>query len=620
MSQIDWQPLPEITTLVSPSIISFNDKLYAVVVASTGNVGFTVIESPFSGWKDWKIIDSTMPHGWAYINCKPVLKKANNRLFLFICGKDHNLYKTELIEGYWENFKQITFDSKIHGRISIATTLVFFGFTTHVVYSSLNETVEYRRFNQNWDQIGTEKIWNDTLEATVETDGLNEIIILLRRKNELLIKFKKSQVDENWITLETLSSHAFLDISNIVHFGGAYHFAYTQKYVRDDVSKSCGYFLAHTRIQPGLPYDAYIRIINKYTPQDGAFPQAKLKVYRNKLVILYKDHMGSIHCAYWDSADPETPWIGNKIISSGQTKDRPEMTPHNSTENYKLTEYRGNNFGNDLISVVVGYTNQKVYYINLSRALSDILIKEVGLTVDWCTNRDPPAEASKCSQFSNLPSIIETPVYSEIGYGIMALPYWLISQIVKRKMANLGTPSRIQDVWIYTINTRSHYGPGINIKVNSNWIDDWLHELCHLIASEIGLADDPDPLGDNVMNDRISEIAMQEAYNIFNEGTNDALINNPNNSDLCSFGTNADGTRCLGFTMLPNMFYMASSRQHSWMATLHDYVRNGSNLRNIMSLDAAAGVNILKIKYEWIKTNIFKGIEYIENNELLTKL
>lgn len=346
------------------------------------------------------------PAFYADANTPPILARDGDTLYLFVRGRDDNLYEThKASSGDWSNWQPLTADGRLRGRLSVTFTRAKGVFNSHVIYTSANNTVEYRRFAADWTQTGPIEQWTNALEGVIATDGKNEVWAAIMTTNRRLLIEKKNRP---WFTpwnpvtskLADGEQGEFLDISNLVFFDGAYHAAYTVKYLCDDVTNTYCYALAHTRIRAGLPDDGYVRWIEDYTPQGNNHPQAALIVYRNKLVMAYKDSQEWVRYTRWDNADPTTPWspVPGDIVGLGLTDQRPALATFDTglpsgNVSRGMIRASANEFGNDLLAAVNGSGSDRLWFVNFSRVILKQYMNQIGIEANYVLDDPPPTAA-----------------------------------------------------------------------------------------------------------------------------------------------------------------------------------------------------------------------------------
>jgi len=536
-----------------------------------------------------------------------VLVRVLNVLYVFCRGMDNNLYKTQrTAHNDWMPWQQLTSDGSVRGRISVAFTETAGVQHAHVIYAASNSKVQYRRFDPDWSPAGPPEHWPGALEGVIASDGSYEILAVIRTSSgQMLTQRKTRPWGGAWQSVATLPSNC-LDISNVVFFGGAFHVAFVMKTLRDDISGTYVYFLAHTRYRAGMYHDGYFRVLLEYQPQNNVHPQATLAVYRNKLVAAFTDEQSYIRYAYWDTADPETPWIGMEVVASGKSKNRPALSWLNAWAILKPDLKKKANFGNDLLAAIRSMNDGSLWTINFSRAFFAHRIKQIGLAVDWCTKYSGPREMKFCPQYSNAPQITEIPAFSEVGFGTITFPNWLMSVMFKPIMQYEGDPSGYYYTWIHTQRKGAYLGPDINMDYAASYLV-WHHELGHRFATSVALwkegAEGDNP---NLMSDLFPDSTINGATDLFGKWTNTART--------CKGGS--DGVRCRGFTG-ESQNWDVNDRQHSLIYPLYLYMCDSDQLRQLAYDDLREGIDLLKRKYAWVRKYIFRGVEFKKDNEPL---
>jgi hypothetical protein len=483
--------------------------------------------------------------------------------------------------------------------------------------------VEYRRFDSAWTQVGPTERWTNAVEATIATDGVSEVWAAVRTDGpRLLIQKKQKPWSWPWQPVTSRLADglegAYFDISNLVFFGGAYHIASSLKYLCDDVSGSHCHVLQHARFRAGLPDDGFVRTLTSYTPTGDDHPKSELIVYRNKLVLAYKDHVGWVRYARWDNAAPVSPWIGTDIVAGGSTSHRPALGVFNRRPFLTANDYGVANFGNDLFAAVNGFgSNDRLWFINLSRT---IFLQDIEAQFRFYDSNSDSADPVCRSQSDALaPTLIGDiakdgrPFFTELGYNLWVLPDWL-SNHVFQDGAHLGfkagNPSGRFNLSgaaaRYPVIIKETGGIFICSGLWVNQADDYRRiweELGHTTASALGFNDNDTELPDstNVALTGIPLSDLLDGFDIFGEHVNAG--------QTCEAGT-APGNRCRGFTGVGGN-YDVGTRQHSFMYVIFFYYfADGGQLREWMWDDLDHGVTLLQEKYEWGREHIFNGVEF----------
>jgi hypothetical protein len=608
--QTSWDQLSGCESGSAPAISAHEDGwLYIVAVSPAGQVEFTRIKKLKDDWSNWEIVNSIPQSGrlLAAWDSSPVLCRArNHRLYLLCRGADNNLYMTNRLgENDWAQWKSLTNDGSVRGRISVTVTES--PWHAHLLFSGPNHTVHYRRFDSNWSLDGAPYQWPNMREGEVASDGDDELFVALRDMGDNLLlrrlRFPWSAALQPVVTPHGTELGRFcFSLSNIVYFGGDFHVLYATRALLDDISSSYAYSLAHTRIRANQYDDSFLRVVYDYQPSGGRTPQATLANYRNKLVTAISDENAMIRYAWLDTSDPKTLWIGCDVVSLGRTQDRPALGAIDFRTYLRGDgEYLESNFGNDLFAAVRGVTANSLWYINFSRALFKNHLKSIGHDVDWCTKYTGPRAMEDCPAQPGVPSTSELPVYSEVGFGSMTMPYWLMSIVFPRIMQYEGHPNESYMTWVHTSRIKNPYiGPHINVDYTHNE-KSWHHEMMHRLATNMALwnknANQPNP---NLMTDYFPDYLVAAATTLFRDQTND--------SQNCLIGT-AEGGRCRGFTGASGN-YDVGDCQHSFVELVRYYTENGAQLRAFVYSDLRAGTDLLRRKYDWVREHIFRGVEF----------
>ncbi len=466
-SQTQWSSLPSIDSVTSPAVTGHEDgKVYIVGIAFSGLVAYTSANAP-GGWTEWQIIGpqpSAGPFSFAFYaqpDTAPFIVRSGAVLYLFVRGKDNNLYESHKQgSSAWSDWQQLTSDGRVTGRISVAHMPLDKSF--HVIFTSADQTVEYRCYVADslvWSQRGATTQWNNAVEGTAGTDGSNLVVAVIMQNDQQLIAQSKSSSWDSWTSLGAKSAGSngnFYEVSDVIYTAGYFHVAYAISYLIDDISMHHAYEIQHWRIRPGQVDTQSIRTVSTYNPvvtdPDGflvdiTHPRISLIAYRNKLVMAYRDPMKLVRYARWDNADPAAPWITGKAIpdATKRTDYRPALGTLNRRPFLSHNDYAANNFGNDLFAAISETGTDSLLFINFSRA---IFSREIDSQLAvYNSNSDGQTTVCRNQNDPLAPSLIADigqdgrPFFTELGYILWTLPNWLIGSNFKRAGTS-GLPSR----------------------------------------------------------------------------------------------------------------------------------------------------------------------------------
>ena len=655
-SQTRWSDLPPIDSLTSPAVSGHQDgRVYVVGVAFNGLVACTSAEIP-GGWTEWVIIGPQptvgpfSPAFHADPHTPPIIVRDETTLYLFVRGKDDNLYETHKQgDSVWSDWQKLTSDSHVTGRISVAFTQP--GKSFHIIHTGPNYTLEYRRYlasSEKWVQSGTTEQWHDAREGAIGTDGTNQVVaVIMQYDRRLLIRSKQSPWTAPWMSLGELSAGSegdFYDISDIAFTGGSFHVVYAIHHLVDDVSMLFTNEIQHLRIHSGQGDAHPIRTVATYNPivtdPEGMLvairhPLIALHAYRNKLVVAYRDPMRFVRYARWDNADPAAPWIaGYAVPDATRTTDhRPALGALNKRPYLIDSDYGKANFGNDLFAAITQTGTDSLLVMNFSRA---ILTKEVNAQfsvydsnsdsqlTDVCRNQNDPLGPSFIADIEQ----DGRPFFTELGYVLWTLPNWLIGMNYKRA-GTLGcqagnasgrfdpnpTCNETKYPVILITDKRAGICNGVWVYRGDPYNHNLYHELNHsLCDSTLGLStnDGEPPTALNESRSGIPLAALTNAYNLFGMRINGDCYD--------GFGyKTCPAARATGFTGEGGN-YDVTSRQHSFIGTIRNYFSDGDQMRLWIQQDLQQNDTLLQDKYNWVKQYIFRGIEFRRDNDPLHPL
>ena len=117
-------------------------------------------------------------------------------------------------------------------------------------------------------------------------------------------------------------------------------------------------------------------------------------------------------------------------------------------------------------------------------------------------------------------------------------------------------------------------------------------EVGHMVANGLGILDDPtqpNPIEADAIRSGISLDVLQEADALFREDTG-----------FCG------AERCAGFIG----WYDKGGAQHSLLYAWWYYAMQGDEMRELIEEDLDDGNDLLERKYDWLRTNIYGGVEF----------
>ncbi len=123
-------------------------------------------------------------------------------------------------------------------------------------------------------------------------------------------------------------------------------------------------------------------------------------------------------------------------------------------------------------------------------------------------------------------------------------------------------------------------------------------ELGRQITDPLGINDNSNgPQPKHATLSGIPLPALAQGYTLFSTGIN-----------TCG-PSSASGARCPGLTGIANN-YDSNARSHSFIYVVYFYLTDGAKIRNWAATDAATSNTLLQLKYNWVKQNIFRGVEF----------
>ncbi len=600
MNQTQWTHLPPYDSGASPALCIDEGALLLVAVTPAGEVVFTRSTSPGTGWEPWMSVVATGALK-AAPGTAPLLVTVGGAVYLLCRGMDDNLHVARhLKRSNWEPWRSVTAGAGVTGAFSAAVTTQGSP-QVHLVHSAPGPRVDYLVLDSSWRAAAPTLRWPDTaVDAQVATDGGAEVALALRTPDDRMVVHARTTPDPGWRLVG--ERPRCLSLSNGVHFANAFHFAYVHDVTVDDISGSTRRRLAHARFRDHEDDDADYAVIYDY--QEHVRPPATLTTYRNKLVATFIGDGLAVRAAYWDTADPRTPWIDLGAVAGGRTTNPPAVVAFDFRAGLSAPDLLRPNYGNDLFSAVTGGTVGGLWVVNLSRAFFGNRLAGLNLGVDWCMNYSGSRTMQQCTPPDPpVPAVTDLAVYSETGIGSMTYPDWLIREGVQRTLDHLGW-GRPYFTWIhgqvFQNGSAAYYGPEINVNHLSRHLA-WVHEMGHRLVSSAGIwSSGQGPSNPPLLGAILPAAATAAANTLFDTATDRA--------GTCHGDRDALG-RCRGFdgTVGPDEI---TGTQHALIYVMESYVRDGDLLRERAYDDLRAGDDLLLRKYEWIRDHLFHGAEF----------
>ncbi len=632
ISASTWSTVASVATRSSPALRSLNGALHLVAVGTTGTLRHATTVTSAAGWT--APVDAGRPSATALAtDTAPVLLSDGTTLYAFARGADNNLYRASRPNGAsWSSWTALTAHGRVTGRVSVAFSryaIVVNGepgpsvLVTHCLYAAPSGTTEYARFENG--SLVASSAFAGFDEGVVATIGATEAFVFLRgRQSMAAYRATRTSSGWGWTAAGTRGTFGTLgrlyDLSDAAFFAGAFHVVYSYRtQLLPDYNTV--YRTAHARFVPGQSDDLFSRVVTTFVPSgdpDTAgvtatgrqVPEATLAVYRNKLVAAYRMPDGSVRYARWDNADPTAPWVGNARVASGTSHRRPALAPYNGRP--AVSDYGASNYGDDLFAAGVDATYATARAVDFSRAIYKVDVgAQFALYTSNSDNLDPVCRDQSEAGAPTAVSVAseDRPYLSELGFALWALPSWfadgLWQEQAQRFCATLPSwpasgrvPASCDASTRMPVIVRAPDSEficrGVWIGRTGSYIRIW-EELGHYATHPMGINDDSTgPTADNASRSGIALTALQSAATLFGAGVG-----------RCGAATG----RCTGFTGIANN-YDAGSREHSFIYVVYYYLRDGAQLRAWAAEDVANGSTLLQRKYEWVRDNLFRGVEF----------
>lgn len=582
------------------------EEALVAVVSTDGQLSTSGSSSPGS-WGEWKAVAGNM-----HASTAPVFVTENRTTHLFTRGADNLLYHfTKLSTADWVAAPLPGAARPVNGRISAAASSG--GTPTapkiiHLVYTDAIDNAKYLRIENGI--ITHQQNFEGSKEVVVGTDGAERVMLAFR--TETSVTFTFANKSDNWNfrragSITYRDGWESWDLSELVWFPPRQMFSTIAISV---VPTSTSNLIFHRSkveqiqilpIQSSAVFSSTVNpfplLVRRYNNRHRRPPRASLVNYRNKLIAAWRNPAGEIQYARWDNADIQTPWIekeGNKLCA--QSIYRPVLASLNKS----LIEPERNlpNYGNDLFLAV---SNNTVKALNFSRTVLKTRTKGQFLLMQMdanstCGNADDPAPAYRIDLNAE-----ERPFITELGFNVWLFPHWFMKGFYKKAAARIcnnrirGQPcSTAKMPAIVTRLSGLYFCQGVFFNISHDAVDIY-QELGHYMAIAMGCINNGSgPTQADADRCGISLSRLQEGYEIFSEREHSCPRTPP---------------RCIGFTGYSDN-YDVTGREHSFIYTAMFYIDRPQQIREFIQEDLAAGDDLLQRKYDWVKRNIFRGVEF----------
>lgn len=605
-----WYPVEQQASQTSPSITGHTDgKIYITAVNEDGTINIAESTRP-EVWSSWAPIRSPEPAVFE-VTTAPVLLSFNNNLHVYVRGADNNLYHTSKQgnSSNWSSWTAIVSDGSVRGRISVTITQNSANSTgeeTHIVYPTDND-VRYIRLTDLIDSAS--QVWEGAIEGVIAGNKTNEVMVAVRFSERMVFEYSKQTTNWAFEPLNSMSLEIH-EISNLVLFDKSYNIVFAEQQLQDDVSFNYDYLLRHSWIATASG-SINTRTISTYPPDGSNHPLPSLLLYRNKLLTAWRNPNGKLYAARWDNADPMKPWIKEGAFGSGTSRLRPALTAFNHRPFLNSVAYGESNYGNDAYAAIMGAKkNGQIEFIIMSRELMrNEVDREFTIYNSQSDNLNPvcrkPSDQMGPVQVTSLKNE-NRPMFTEIGFNLWVFPDWLIrnfysdyteffcsSEAPENSWDDSSTPCFRDRLPVYIKKSGGIFNcAGAWVNQNNDYIRIY-EELGHYMAPALGFGNNLTPTQETANRIGIPLAKLEEGYDLYAE------------SEPCEDLSN----RCTGFTGYSGN-YDRSGREHSFMYTIYYYVDRGDEIRQFIQEDIADGNDLLQRKYNWVKENIFRGLEF----------
>ena len=626
----------------APAIGTDGASLHLVATAFSGAVG-TISVSATGTWTELTVLEGLL----ADKDTAPTVVRAGTDLLLLLRGRDDNLHFSRYTGNGWGATSRLTDGGVVQGPVSA----VFAGRRLHVLYGGAANTVVHEVYALAGGSLAATAspfTFAAASDGKLGTDGDGNVVAVVRGSNER--RATMYAFDGMAPTaLGSVEAEAIHDVSNVVFYANRFSVVLAKERVCGNAERCFALEqVRFTRFAVPVGPDAQFfnwrtSHVANYSPVWGRQPASTQAVYRNRLVLAYNDPAAGVRYARWDVADGDLPWVGVANVGRAvASHHRPALVAFDARDRARRTLsaadrvefFDAPNFGNDLFAAAVDDqrgTQGRLRFINFSRA---IFVEQInrsftvwnwdaaGSTYSWSSRADMDAgiyAEGRPVQIGDLRSD-NRPFYSEMGNALWALPsrFAIRAGNVSGKLGCIAEQSRMGEATYYRSGrfeapcaTRRYplvIKPGGGIFIasgafmnrDSDSIRFW-EELGHSFATLLGMGSSL-PSAGLAAEAGLGLTAMQDGWRLFQQSAGNS----------CPRGRSTSG-RCRGYTGIANN-YDTDGRQHSMIYVVYYYLTNGDLLRQLVQEDLAAGDDLLDRKYDWVRDNVFGGVEYTGNN------
>ncbi len=598
-----WVNTDAPNAVVGPDIVAAEDRL-VMALAATDDAIYTSRSFGPGSWSGWQPIGSEEGVDFAS-DTPPVLIDEGDEVLVLARSDDGNVYLANVEDGPAARWSLIVDD----GSIGASFAAVRNGDEIHVAYP-VGDGCTVATF-QGSRRTASSTI-DDCLEVKMLRDGTDKFVVAARSENA--IRIMTGERGEAWAMRELevvfRTTHA---LSEIARLDDSYHVVASQERLLDDVVGDTEHVLLHI----GVPVEGrsiHLQVIDRYEPsEDGGHALAAITEYRGRLLALWTSPQGDVHAARWDVADSDRPWIVYRRLARGHG--RPQLAARDYWSGTPDQVKQLEAFGDDAFAAVLRDTGNEIgdhgttaSGLILSRALmqrdirDNLRLHDAGANECWdggddCTPDDPPA----------LPALSREnrPVFTEVGFALWMFPDEFVDGIY---------PSFVR--WFCETERWNQdrggcvepYRLAVFLKLRGglfNWRGAWINtssdylgvweEAGHYLAPALGFGTTVTPETTASERSGIQLGVLRAGRDIFAQ----------EKWSSCK----AVRPRCPGFTGHAGN-YDTTGVEHSFIYAVYYYISKPELMREFIAADLAAGDDLLQRKYNWIKNNIFKGVEF----------
>lgn len=608
----EWQSLPQLP-VISPPAVGGSRLSLSVAVSDAATVRVAT-KAALADAPAWTTLTGAPPTGMATATAPVIaVDRAETTRRLIARANDGRVFTTTLGQ---TALRPLPIGNGATGRLAMALAN---GSTTYVVHASASSMVDFWRLDgaDPATAIAT-NVRFAGLEGTVAALDDQRAIVAVR--NATSVNLWLVQRGQPSSLLGTLRATRVDDISDVAIYGGGFHVAVATvdagvgrvQHVAGAVGAPLTISQVTTYAVGADPANVALSVLHTRGVR-GANSLPGVAIAHGHLVVAWRDALPGVHTARWERTSSTPAWVLEATVgATSRLAGRPALADVDMAE-YSTGAMRIG-YSSDVFAVTLD-ANRVVRLADLTRAMQRRNVERYFELFQ--------ASQSLCANDATTPATWlpdlardNRPILSSLGSVLWTLPSWFLDEPLvegaavacragARQPAIAATQRacELEKVAISVQPTATIFvcPEGMNLNHDTSITGAW-SELGHLTASMIGLRDGAtQPTAHDADVADIPFAALQQAWTMFGV---------PPTCDHALY------PRCPGFATWYDSAG-APSRQHSFVEAMSGYMFWGDTLRAQITADQAPGScnDLLAQKYLWIRTNIFRGLEFDDRGE-----